>query len=139
AFPHSLLYQLRLLLSESLPCVQKAAAEVLAACAVACGPLLRSALSSFSLMLLRLAANETDAPHATRCCARKALRELLSSWQGLRMSWRAWKAALPGRLATDQAQALAAECLALLSELPHNTPPKQASGVAVPSLRVLSP
>ncbi|CAJ1431673.1 unnamed protein product [Effrenium voratum] len=79
-------------------------------------------------MLLRLAANETDAPHATRCCARKALRELLSSWQGLRMSWRAWKAALPsGRLATDQAQALAAECLALLSELPHNTPPKQAA------------
>lgn len=36
-----------------------------------------------------------------------------------------------------QAQALAAECLALLSELPHNTPPKQASDVAVPSLRVL--
>ena len=57
--------------------------------AIACGPALRSALQPFALPLLRLAAaRPKGAPVATG--ARRALRQLVGSWSGLRMAWKAW-------------------------------------------------
>eukprot|EP00439_Symbiodinium_sp_Y106_P058509 s2891_g8.t1 len=85
AFPSSLFGPLRRLLDGPAP-VQRGAAEVVAACARACGaPLLRGLLS-LAPLLLKVASFRGPAQGS----ARAALAEMSSqSWSGFRATWRA--------------------------------------------------
>lgn len=119
AFPHSLLSQLKLLFSKPhSSAVQKAAAETMEQCAIACGPVLRLALQPFAVPLLRLAAARPRLSAASSA-ARRAVQQLMGSWGGLRMVWRAWMQAIcvGSRATTDQS--LLAESLRLASESLH--------------------
>eukprot|EP00913_Durusdinium_trenchii_P033319 g31193.t1 len=87
-------------------------------CAIACGPVLRLALQPFAVPLLRLAAARPRLSAASSA-ARRAVQQLMGSWGGLRMVWRAWMQAIcvGSRATTDQS--LLAESLRLASESLH--------------------
>lgn len=114
AFPHSVLSQLRPLLSSSArstrPASQQAAVEALEQCAYACGPFAqRLHLHSFAVPLLRLS---TQRPHSA---FRRSVAKTLSV-AGMRKVWRLWMQAVGGKVPGTE-QALVAESLHLVAQL----------------------
>jgi len=115
AFPHSVLSQLRPLLSSSArstrPASQQAAVEALEQCAYACGPFAqRLHLQSFAVPLLRLS---TQRPHSA---FRRSVAKTLST-AGMRKVWRLWMQAAVGGKVPGTEQALVAESLHLVAQL----------------------
>jgi len=118
AFPHSVLSQLRPLLSSSTrstrPASQQAAVEALEQCAYACGPFAQHLhLShSFAVPLLRLS---TQRPHSA--FRRSVAKTLLRTADGMRKVWRLWMQAAVGGKVPGTEQALVAESLHLVAQL----------------------